>query len=291
MKQVTILGLGVMGTSLGLALRQLKSPPRIIGNDVQYDAAQRATKLKAVDRIERDPTAAVRGSDLVVLASPVGTIPGLIETIAPSLDSGTVVTDIGSTKREIVRRSEELLSGHGAGFIGGHPMAGPNTAGVEGPSASIYAGAVYCLTPTPNTPPEAIQLVDSMVQGIGAHPYFLDPAEHDGLVAGISHLPYLVSVAVMRSVASEPGWREMSALAAGGFDTATRLSGSGATMFADVLSTNADNVVRHLDRLMEELESLKLKLANGDQGIGRDLEEAQKLRRQWEDERQRAADQ
>jgi prephenate dehydrogenase len=287
MKQVTILGLGVMGTSLGLALKQIKSPPLVIGNDLQYDAAQQATRLKAVDRIERDPAVAVRASDLVVLAAPVGAIPALLESVAPSLKQGCVVTDVGSTKREIVRRAEELLPS-GVGFIGGHPMSGPTTAGVEGPSASIYSGAIYCLTPTANTPPDAVQVVTAMVQEIGAQPYFVDPSEHDGLVAAISHLPYLVSVAVMRSVAREPSWREMSVLAAGGFDTATRLSAGSATMFADVLATNGDNVVRSLDRLVEELQSLKLKLMNADPGIARDLEEAQKMRREWEEQRRRA---
>ncbi|HEX2987570.1 MAG TPA: prephenate dehydrogenase [Chloroflexota bacterium] len=284
MKQVTILGLGVMGTSLGLALKQLKSPPRVVGCDVQYDAAQGATRLKAVDQIERDPLVAVRGSELVILAAPVGAIQELIQTIAPSLEQGSVVTDLGSTKREIVRKGDELLSPNAA-FVGGHPMTGPTTAGVDGPSASIYSGAIYCLTPTANTPPDAVQMVANMVHEIGAEAYFLDPSEHDGLVAAISHLPYLVSVAVMRCLAGQPGWREMSTLAAGGFDTATRLSGSGATMFADVLTTNADNVARQLDRLVEELQSFKLKLLNCDPGIERDLEEAQSLRRQWEEER------
>ena len=290
MKQVTILGLGIMGTSLGLALKQLKSPPRVIGNDIQYDAAQQASKLKSIDRIERDPTVAVSGSDLVVVATPVGATSELLQTIAAALPDGCVVTDIGSTKREIVKQAEACLPST-VGFIGGHPMTGPTSAGVDGPSASIYVGAVYCLTPTANTPPDAVKVVVSMVHEIGARPYFVDPSEHDGLVAGISHLPYLLSVALMKSIATEPGWREMSALAAGGFDTGTRLSASGAAMFADVLATNGDNVARHLDRLMEELRSLKLKLLNGDPGLRRDLEEAQKLRQQWDQQRRRDADQ
>lgn len=289
MKQVTIVGLGMIGASMGLALRQLKSPPRVVGNDERYDAAVQAEKLKAVDRVEHDPLDAVAGSDLVIVATPVGTIPAVLETIAGSLSDGCIVTDTGSTKREILRRAGEILP-PGVAFVGGHPMTGKATAGVDQPDAAIFRGAVYCLTPSTGTPGPAVAAVVELIRQIGSVPYFLDPAEHDGLVAGISHLPYLLSVALMETLASQPSWREMSALAAGGFETVTRLSGQNPRMYGDILVSNTENVVRHLDRLLASLGALRQRLLDGDAAeLLRELERVQRQRVGWEEQRRREA--
>ena len=286
MKQVTIVGLGLIGTSLGLALKQLKNPPRVIGNDVQYDAATRASKLKAVDRAERNLQDAVPGADLVVIATPVSAIPAVLRAAASVFASGCVVTDTGSTKREVVRLAQEVLP-PSVSFVGGHPMTGKATGGVEEPDASLFRDIVYCLTPIAATPGPAVATVASMVQQIGASPYFVDPAEHDGLVAGISHLPYLLSATLMRVLASEMSWREMSDLAAGGFELATRLAGRDPKMYADILATNSDNLVRYLDRMLAELTTARDKLASGQPRLVAELEDAQKQRLEWEEKRRR----
>ncbi len=288
MKQVTVVGLGMIGCSLGLALKQLKTPPRVIGHDNQYDAATQAQKLKAVDRVERNPLEAVAGSDLVIVATPVGTITSVLETVAGALGPGCVVTDTGSTKREITRHAAEILP-PGVAFVGGHPMTGKATAGVDRPDASLFQGAIYCLTPSTTAPANAVAVVVNLVQQIGAQPYFLDPEEHDGLVAGISHLPYLLSASLMRLLASAPSWREMSILAAGGFETMTRLAGQNPKMYSDILVSNADNVVRQLDRLMEELAAARERLLQGDSAVLQPLEEAQRQRTSWEEQRRREA--
>ncbi len=286
MRQITIVGLGMIGSSLGLALKQLKPAPRIIGHDSQYDAAMRAQKLKAVDKLERNPLDAVAGSDLVVIATPVGTIPQVMQTVAGELAPDCIVTDTGSTKRDIIHRAAELLPPNVA-FVGGHPMTGKATGGVDGPSALIFRGATYCLTPVPNTPGHAVDAVASMIQEIGAQPYFLDPVEHDGLVAGISHLPHLVSVSLMRLLSEQPGWREMSVLAAGGFDSMTRLASQNPTMFADIITSNTDNVVRHLDLLLAKLQEMRGILQEGDSGLLKQFEEAQRQRIAWEEMKRR----
>lgn len=287
MKQVTIVGLGLMGASLGLALKQLKNPPRIIGHDIQYDAATRANKIKAVDKVERYLPDAVANSDLVIVATPVGAIPEVLKNIAESLPDGCIVSDTGSTKREILRKAEEILPST-VGFVGGHPMTGKLTGGVAEPDASLFQNAVYCLVPSVSAPPAAVDTMARLVQQIGAYPYFTDSAEHDGLVAGVSHLPYLLSVALTRALAGQPGWREMSNLAAGGFDVATRLAGHDPTMYADILATNGDNIVRHIDTLIQELETLRAKLHDTDAGIQGELEKAFKQRIAWEEQRRRA---
>jgi prephenate dehydrogenase len=287
MKQVTIVGLGLIGASLGLALKQLKNPPSVIGNDAQYDAATHASRLKAVDRVERNLLDAVSGSDLVIVATPVSTIPEVMRAIVPALANGCVVTDTGSTKREVVRLAQEILP-PSASFVGGHPMTGRATGGVDDPSASIFENAVYCLTPVAATPPDAVATVAAMVQQVGASPYFLDPAEHDGLVAGISHFPYLVSATLMRILASETSWREMSDLAAGGFELSTRLAGHDAKVFGDILSSNADNVVHYLDRFVAELSSAREKLVSGQPRLNAEMEEAHRQRVEWEQKRRHA---
>lgn len=286
MKQVTIVGLGLIGTSLGLALKQLKPPPRVIGNDVQYDAATRASRLKAVDRAERNLQDAVSGADLVVVATPVSVISEVLQAATPAFSKGCIITDTGSTKREVVRLARELLPSS-VSFVGGHPMTGKATGGVDEPSASLFQGSVYCLTPVASTPEPSVAAVAAMVQQIGASPFFLDPAEHDGLVAGVSHLPYLLSATLMRVLASETAWREMSDLAAGGFEMTTRLAGRDPKMYADILTTNSDNLVRYLDKMIAQLTIAREKLANGQPNLESDIKEAQEKRLEWEEKRRR----
>ncbi len=289
MKQVTIVGLGLIGTSLGLALKQLKNPPRVVGTDLQYDAATKASRMKAVDKVDRILVDSVEGSEVVVIATPVSTIPSVLKLISPALSEGSVVTDTGSTKREIVRAAQETLP-KTVSFVGGHPMTGKATAGVDDPSASLFLNTVYCLTPTAESPESAVGKVAAMVQEIGATPYFLDPMEHDGLVAGISHLPYLVSASLMRVLATERSWREMSELAAGGFELATRLAGQDPKIYGDMLASNGENVVRYLDRVIAELSAARAKLAGGESKLAPDLEAAQKARLAWESQRRQAGE-
>ncbi|HEX9017134.1 MAG TPA: prephenate dehydrogenase/arogenate dehydrogenase family protein [Chloroflexota bacterium] len=287
MKQVTIVGLGLIGASLGLALKQLKNPPRVIGNDTQYDTATRASKVKAVDRVERYLPDAVVGSDVVVVATPISEVAQVLQAVAGSLEPGCVVTDTGSTKREIVRGAAEILPSN-VSFVGGHPMTGRATAGVDDPSASLFRDTVYCLTPTAATPEEDVARVASMIADIGAQAYFLDPEEHDGLVAGISHLPYLVSASLMRVLSAEASWREMSELAAGGFELSTRLAGQDPVIYGDMLATNSDNVARYLERLIESLSAARDKLRSAQPRLSAELEGAQKARIAWEEERRKA---
>lgn len=290
MKQVTIIGLGLIGASLGLALKQTKSAPRIIGHDNQYDAATHASKLKAVDKIERDISAAVAGSDLVVIATPITAISPVMRSIAGTLDRGAVVTDTGSTKREIVLQAREFLPEY-VSFVGGHPMTGKATAGVDDADASLFRNTVYCLTPTASTPESAVAALDTLVREIGAYSFFLDPAEHDGLVAGISHLPYLLSASLMRVLSRESSWREMSELAAGGFELTTRLAAQDPKIYGDMLSTNADNVARVLDNLISDLTAARDRLLGPQPTLLPSLEAAQKARLTWESERRKAHDQ
>lgn len=265
MERVAILGLGLIGSSLGLALHRLPRPPRVAGYDPDAAARTRAARTRAVDRATFTPEEAVADADLVVLAAPIRAIVPLLGEIAPHLRPDAVVTDTGSTKAAIVAAVAEQFPD--IAFVGGHPMAGRLTQGTAEADAALFEGTVYCLTPTATTPEGAIARVVAMVEAVGARPHFLSPAEHDGLVAAISHLPYLLASTLMASVAAEAGWREMALLAAGSFRTVTRLLDAEPAMYADICLTNREAICRQLDQYTAALQALREAIESGDEAL------------------------
>lgn len=279
-QQVAIVGTGMLGASLGLALKRLTPAPHVIGCDLSGDARREASSKKAVDRATGNVVEAVRDADLVVIATPVRAIELVLREIAPVLKPGTVVTDTGSTKRQILAWAAEHLPTT-VSFVGGHPMTGRTTAGTGGPAAEIFENAVYCVSPPSSADAKAVENVVKMVEAIGSTPYFVEPDEHDGLVASISHLPYVVSTSIMRIAASDRGWREAKTIAAGGFATATHLSDGDPRMFADICLTNGDQVARQIGRLIDELADLKAAIEAGDERIFDRFAEARSLHDEW----------
>jgi prephenate dehydrogenase len=265
-QQVTIVGLGLLGGSLGLALKRMSPAPRVIGCDLSGDARREASGKKAVDRATSNVVDAVQGSDLVIIATPVKTIEMVLLDIAPVLAPGTVVTDTGSTKRQVLEWAARYLPDT-VSFVGGHPMTGRTTAGTSGSAAEIFENAVYCISSPPSADAKAVENVVKMVEALGSTPYFVEPDEHDGLVASISHLPYLVSTAVMRIAATDRGWREAKTIAAGGFATATHLTDGDPRMFADICLTNREQISRQIGRMIDELADLRAAVDRGDAEI------------------------
>lgn len=279
-QQVAIVGTGLLGASLGLALKRLTPAPRIVGCDLSGDARREATSRKAVDRATGNVIDAVRDADLVVIATPVRAVELVLREIGPVLRPGTVVTDTGSTKRQILAWAAEHLP-EGVSFVGGHPMTGRNTAGTGGPAAELFENAVYCICPPPSADAKAVENIVKLVEAIGSTAYFVEPDEHDGLVASISHLPYVVSTSIMRVAASDRGWREAKTIAAGGFATATHLSDSDPRMFADICLTNGDQIARQIGRLIDELADLKAAVERGDERVYDRFVEARRLHDEW----------
>jgi prephenate dehydrogenase len=279
-QQVTIVGLGLLGSSLGLALKRLSPAPRVIGCDLEGSARREANSRKAVDGATSNVVDAVEGSDLVVLATPVRAIELVMEEIGPVLAAGTVVTDTGSTKRQIVDWAAKYLPAN-VSFVGGHPMTGRTTAGTRGPAAELFENAVYCISSPPSADAKAVENVVKMVEALGSTPYFVEPDEHDGLVASISHLPYVVSTAIMRIAATDRGWREAKTIAAGGFATATHLTDGDPRMFADICLTNREQVARQLTRMIEELTAIRSEVERGDEVIYNRFLEARAAHDEW----------
>jgi prephenate dehydrogenase len=277
--RVAILGTGLIGSSIGLAIKAARPSVQIIGYDASGDSGRRAQQVKAIDRRGslRD---ALAEAELAVLATPVGAMKALFEEMAALLREGTVVMDTGSTKARVLEWAERLLP-PGTPFVGGHPMSGKTETGPEAADAGLFHGAVWCFVPAPTAPRDAIDSLVSLVESFGAVPYFLGAEEHDGLVAAVSHLPYLMSVALIGHLGREGSWRETASLAAGGFVYATHLSDSDPRMFADIASTNRDNIVRRLDLYMAELRNLRDAIASDSPDLKDRFERARALHSDW----------
>ncbi|MBV9356179.1 MAG: prephenate dehydrogenase [Chloroflexi bacterium] len=277
--RVAILGTGLIGTSVGLAIKAARPATRVTGYDASRDNVTRAQRMKGVDRAAH-LLDAVEGAQLVVVATPVGAMETLFEDVGPALAEGTVVMDTGSTKARVMEWAQRSLPAS-VQFIGGHPMAGKTTTGPDDADANLFRGAVWCVVPPPATGRQAIDDVVSLVESFGAVPYFLDGEEHDGLVAAVSHLPYLMAVALIGHLGKEGSWRETASLAAGGFAYATHLADSDPRMFADVALTNRENITRRLERYIAELETLRAAVAAGDPGLKDWFERARELHNDW----------
>lgn len=279
-KRVAILGTGLIGASVGLAIKAAQPSVPVVGFDQVGNNARGAKKAKAIDEA-LPPHEAVRGADFVLVATPVGAMRTLFEDIAPHLAQGAVVMDTGSTKAQVLQWAEAALPEH-VSFIGGHPMAGKTETGPGAADAALFNGAVWCLAPGARATQQAMDQVISLVQGMGAVPLFVDADEHDGLVAAISHLPYLMSVALIGHLGAEKSWRETASLAAGGFAYSTHLTESDPTMFVDIARSNRQNIARRIDRYIAELEALRDLVEQEDAaGLRQRFERARALHQDW----------
>ncbi len=279
LNRVAILGTGLIGSSIGLTLKAARPQTQIAGYDASGENLRRAQSVKAIDRRAslRD---ALPDADLVIISTPVGAMKALFEEIAPLLPTHALVMDTGSTKAAVLRWANDLLP-NGVRFVGSHPMAGKTETGPDAADAKLFQGAVWCLAPLPSVQRDAIDDAVRLVESLGASPYFLDPEEHDGLVASVSHLPYLMSVALIRHLGTERSWRETASLAAGGFAYATHLADSDPQMFFDIARTNKENIARRLDLYIAELERLRDAIAQDDPGLKASFEEARSLHQDW----------
>lgn len=262
---VTIVGLGLMGGSLALALRRLADRPRLLGVVRSPERAREVAERNVVDEVTADLFAGVSQADVVVLATPVRTVIRHIRAIGPHLKPGAVLLDLGSTKAEICEAMAALPDS--VQPVGGHPMCGKEVSGLEHAEASLYEGATFVLCPLPRTAAWALDLCTDLVCRVGARPLILDPDRHDRLVAAISHLPYLVAVALVAAAhrvgEEDPTvWR----VAASGFRDTSRLASSDVKMMLDILMTNREAVLGMLERYMEELNTLYHLIEEGAEG-------------------------
>lgn len=279
--QVSIVGLGYVGTSIGLALHKAKTTCRIVGHDRDGEASGQAHKLGAVDKTDWNLVSACERADLVILSTPLPGIYDTMRAIAPHLKNGCVVTDTAPVKGLVLAWARELLPA-GVEFVGGHPIVASGKTG----QADLFCGATYCLTPTPGTSEEALQRAEDLVGLLEATPLFLDAAEHDGLVAGVEQLPALLALALAGTNASAQCWRDVRRLAGDSFQQGTASLEGEAEALSGACLGNKDGLVRWIDALVDELQRLRGLVTEGEsQALKEAFEEAQSSRALWMSER------
>ncbi len=271
MIRIAIIGMGMIGTSLGMALRTADAQQstlgavQIVGYDQEQSATRRARGRLAIDQAARSLAEAVQGTRLVIIATPIQAVRNILGQLALLLPAHTIVTDITSTKAEVCTWATELLP-ESIYFVGGHPMAGKEQTGPQAADPDLFRNAIYCLTPDARLPQAAIDTVEALVTTVGARPYYIDPAEHDAYVAGISHLPFLLATALVEITSRSPAWREMAPLAASGFRDTSRLAAGDPTMYRDICLTNRAALTRWINETIGFLVEMRDHLEDADAG-------------------------
>jgi prephenate dehydrogenase len=249
-RDLSILGVGLLGGSIALAAREAIKGCKIRGYGHRAETLREAQSTGIIDEAYADPASAVRGADLVILCTPVGILGKLLRMIGPALSPQAVVTDVGSTKRSVVQAAEKSLPG-GVLFVGSHPMAGSEKRGVANARADLCREALCIVTPTDRTPPGATEAAEEFWQRIGMRTTRMSPEDHDRRLADISHLPHALAAALvaMQDDATLP-------LAGGGFRDVTRIAGGDAGLWRDIFLDNADNLRASVQRLRGQLDAL-----------------------------------
>jgi len=279
--RVAIIGTGLIGTSLGLALQQVHEVDDVVGYDHDPDRLSAALQRGGLTDAALSADRAAAGADVVVLAVPASAVAAVARSIVGSLRTGAIVTDVASVKTAVVATLQQVLPTD-VWLVGGHPMAGSHEAGPEHATAELFVGATYLLTPTTHTDPEAYRTLHRLVAGIGARPMAVDPVHHDRLVAVISHLPQLAATTLM-NLATEQARQQHAGLlllAAGGFRDATRVAASNPDLWLDICAENRDAIVGVLDDYAARISALRATVAAADDDqLLRVLADAQRARR------------
>lgn len=257
LNRVAIVGVGLVGGSLGLALRRRGLARRVVGVGRRQASLDRALAVGAVDEATLDIRAAVADANLIVLATPVGAMAAVAAQAADAVSRGAVMTDVGSTKGQLVR-DLEAVAGDRFRYVGSHPMAGSEKRGVDEAVPGLFEGALCFVTPTPSSDARAVAVVTEMWRSVGSRTRVLDPAEHDRLLARASHAPHLLAAALVN--ATPP---DAMACAGPGFRDITRVASGDPRMWADVCRHNRERILDALGSFEREIRVLRTILAEG----------------------------
>ena len=276
MARIAIIGLGYIGGSIGMGLRAARlRDTEIVGFDDWRAARNAANKQDAVDQIVGSPREAVDGAGLVILATPPAATSELLAEIAPSLGRGAAVTDTAASKVKVGDWADQHLP-RGVSFIGGHPMAGDASAfGIDNASADLFQGKRWFVSPSPSASDSAVKSVLGMVRELGATPHFLDPEEHDFVMAGVSHLPLVASYAMFTMLRSSDGWPDFGRAAGETFRTMTAFNSGDPSMTTEIAFTNREQIKHWIDRYVLELNRVRNLLDEEEEDLFREYSSAQ----------------
>lgn len=281
-KRIVIFGVGLIGGSFALALKKAGAVQQVIGVGRSLASLQRARQLGIIDEIATSVAAAVQGADLILIATPVAQTAAILSSIQPHLQAGTVVTDAGSTKADVVAAARAVMGDKLGQFVPAHPIAGRELNGPDAALADLYTGKKTVITRLPENVDADVMKVASAWQQCGAIIHHLSPFEHDAVFASVSHLPHLLAYALVDDIARKPHADLLFQYAASGFRDFTRIAGSSPEMWRDITLANRDAMLRELDSYTGQLARLRSHLLAGDaQSIEAVYANAQRARHNW----------
>lgn len=282
LNKLVIFGVGLIGGSFALALREAGAVREIVGVGRTAGNLEEALRLGVIDRAAVDAASAVQDADLVMLAVPVGQMAAVMQQIAPCLGAHTVVTDAGSTKVDVAALARQYLPTHQSNFVPGHPIAGAEKSGVGAADAGLFRGRQAVLTPLPETAAEAVARVRLAWQDCGARVSEMSPESHDEIFAAVSHLPHLLSFALVDEIASRANGEELFSYAASGFRDFTRIAGSSPEMWRDICMANRTALLKELEVYQAQLDRLHAMLEQADgAALERVFSHASAARNKW----------
>ncbi|MDN5870015.1 MAG: prephenate dehydrogenase/arogenate dehydrogenase family protein [Nitrococcus sp.] len=251
--RLCVIGVGLIGGSLALALRRAGMVNEIVGCGRGEANLRRAVELGVVDCYQTDPALAVAGADAVVLGVPLGNVRAVLMTIRYALDAGAILTDVGSAKHCVIEDVEAVFDRIPAMFVPGHPVAGTEKSGVEAASADLFQNRRTILTPLAQTDPQAVRTVTALWESAGAEVISMDAEHHDRMLAATSHLPHLLAFGLVDTLARWDGGEDLLQYAAGGFRDFTRIASSDPIMWRDICLGNREALLDALQHYREDL--------------------------------------
>jgi prephenate dehydrogenase len=277
--RIVIAGVGLIGGSIGLALKRARFHGRIIGLGRRWSSLKNAIDAGAVDSATLDYEEALSDADLLVICTPVDVMPSIVEKAFKHIPEGSVLTDVGSTKGQLVAEMEKLVP-DGIHFVGAHPMAGSHKTGVSAADAAMFDGSVCILTPTESTDPGAVDMVTELWKRMGARVEIMSPQDHDFLIAAASHLPHAAACALIQVVAGTENERGKAIdFTATGFADATRIAAGDPRVWKGIFLHNSEMVSSMLSRLEKEIADIRKALDDRDeQKLMEKLERVKQIR-------------
>jgi len=276
--RVAVIGVGLIGGSFALALKAARACGSVVGIGRSAANLEDARRLGIIDAVGTDAA----GADLVLVAAPVAQCAAIFAALAPVLKAGAIVTDAGSTKRDVVAAARAGLGAKLGQFVPGHPIAGADQIGAAAASAELYRQRRVVLTPLPENDAADVQAVEDAWRACGARVSRMAPDEHDAVLAAVSHLPHLLAYALVHEVAARDNTAQLFGFAAGGFRDFTRIASSHPEMWRDICVANRDRLLDELDRYVGKLRRLRPLLEQGDgAALEKLFAEARAARGRW----------
>jgi prephenate dehydrogenase len=275
-EKITVLGVGLIGASLALGMKQKGLCLHVSGFGRTRENLEIAKARGIIDSFETDPADACRDSDLIFFSTPVGSFVDLAKRSSSAFKEGAIVTDAGSVKGSLVAEMEKIMPG-GVHFIGGHPIAGSDRSGIESADGGLFLNAKCIVTPTPRSDETALKKVSDLWAALGATVITMEPAEHDRIYAAVSHLPHVIGYSLVNAIAGiDPSYLEFSGR---GFRDMTRIAGSSQELWRDICMLNRENLIEMITVFQQNLDSLSRYLRTSDaDSLEREFGKARTLR-------------